>query len=408
MFRILSGLIAVLLLAAGLPANGRALAPQEQITILVVIDGFRADYLERGLTPNLAALGARGVRGSLLPVFPSVTFPNHVTLLTGKTAEEHGIIENDFEDPVLGAFGSANPPNVRDPRFWTGAKPIWVSAEEQGVGTAHYFWPTTGMDGAGNRPARFIRFDAGVKMEDEPAELLKWLDVPMAERPRFLTLYFYHVDSIGHRDGPNSTALNEELKKVDTAIGNLVAGLDKSGLLQRTNILVTADHGMSEVAPDNRVFLDDLIDPAKLHIIAANADALIAPAPGVALEEVADKLAGKHERMTCWRKEDVPARLHFSKHPRISPIVCAAEPGWLITTRARYKRPAAPTGSHGYDPATPDMAALFVASGPSFALGRTLPPISNLEVYPLLVKLLGIRGEATGHDGAPFAPALAP
>lgn len=407
MTRLMTQLVALLLSFGPFPAAAQIKA-SDQITILVLIDGFRADYLERGLTPNLAALARRGVKGSLIPVFPSVTLPNHFTLFTGKTPEEHGIIENDFEDPVLGAFGSANPTGVRDPRFWAGAKPIWASAEEQGVKTAHYFWPATGMDKAGNRPAAFIRFDPAVKMEDEPAQLLKWLDVPPAERPRFLTLYFYYVDSVGHSAGPSSAALNAELTKVDTAIGNLVTGLEKRGLLARTNILVTADHGMSEVGPANRIFLDDIIDPARLHIIASGADALIAPAPGIPVSEVAGKLAGKHGKMQCWRKEQVPARLHFSKHPRIPPIVCMAEPGWTITTRARYKAPANATGGHGYDPATPDMAALFVAAGPAIASGKSLPPISNLEVYPLLTKLIGIRGEATGRTGAPFAPALKP
>jgi predicted AlkP superfamily pyrophosphatase or phosphodiesterase len=243
-------------------------------------------------------------------------------------------------------------------------------------------------------------------MEDEPALFLKWLDVGPAQRPRFLTLYFYYVDSVGHSDGPNSAALNDELRKVDIAIGNLVEGLRARGVLDQTNIIVTADHGMSEVAPSNDIFLDDLIDPAALHVISAYTTAQIAPAPGVAIDQIAAKLVGKHRHMECWRKENVPARFHYRRNPRIPPIICLAEPGWMISTRAGHAPHKAVTGAHGYDPQTADMTAIFVAAGPAFRSGARLPPISNLEFYPMLAKLIGVKPERSGRTGFPFKSAL--
>jgi len=409
-------LTGLLLLVSDNAAAGQAAAPDatgmrredRPITILVAMDGFRADYLDRGITPNLAALAARGVTAPMRPSFPSVTFPNLYTLLTGKRPDRHGVVGNRFQSADrTAAFGDDRAAS-RDAHWWSGAVPLWASAEAQGIGTAHLFYLTPGVDAAGNPPSRYRAYDEVLAPIDEPEALLAWLDVPEAERPRFLTLYFYSADSQGHAFGPNSPELAAALRELDTAVGNLMSGLVRRGLAERTNVVFVADHGMSEVRAERTVALDRLVPAEQLRPVSLGAFAAFDAAPGASLAAIADRLVGRHGAMECWRKEHIPERFNFGAHPRIAPIVCLADRGWTIALSPPETPPARETrGDHGYDPYDPEMAALFVAVGPAFRRGVRLDPFDNVHAYPLLAHIAGIRPEPGDGDFAVLSPALA-
>jgi predicted AlkP superfamily pyrophosphatase or phosphodiesterase len=362
--------------------------------ILVSIDGFRWDYLNRGVSPNLSALAASGVRAErMLPSFPSITFPNHYTLVTGLYPDHHGIVNNTFEDAHLpGVFHMT----TKDEAWWDEGTPIWVSAERQGDRTATEFWPGSEVAIHGVRPEHWEPFNQAKSSDQRVDTLLGWLDAPAATRPQFLTLYFDIVDTAGHLHGPDSPEVNRAVATVDAAIGRLVAGLKARGL--DANLIIVADHGMAATAPERTIVLDDLIDPALAHVVFADAVSGI-DFPKTAAGEAAEaKLVGPHPHMTCWKKADVPERFHYGANPRVPDVVCAAEVGWLIETRAGMARHTHPLlGEHGYDNAAPEMGALFIASGPAFAKGEVIKPFPNVDLYPLMTRILGIRAEP--NDG---------
>jgi len=394
-------IILILLLAAlGAPA----MAAERPLTILVSIDGFRADYLDRGVTPVLSGLAAQGARAAMRPSFPSKTFPNHYALVTGLRPDRNGIVENTFEDPAIPGvtFKMSNRAAVQDRRWWDQGVPIWVTAERAGIPTAPVFWPGSEAAIQGVRPTYFLAFDKTVSSAGRVDRALSWLDLPAERQPGFLTLYLEVVDTAGHDFGPDAPETRAAIAEADAAVGRLVAGLNARG--RTANLVIVADHGMAATSLDRRVFVDDMLPKAAYRTLAAGAFLTLYPAPGHEAE-VAAALLRPHDHLQCWAKADIPARFHYGKNTRVAPFFCLPETGWTINTRD-YKPKKPELGNHGFDPYGPEMAALFVANGPAFKAGVRLPAFDNVSVYPLLARLLELKPEP--NDGQPndIEPAL--
>ncbi|MEI5686205.1 alkaline phosphatase family protein [Sphingomonas kyungheensis] len=384
------------------------------VTILVSIDGFRPDYLDRGVTPNLSALAANGVSAAMRPSFPSVTFPNHWTLVTGKVPDHHGIVGNRMEDPTRP--GETFTMASDDPFWWNAAEPIWVTAEKAGIRTATMFWPGANVGWGGTllpnshgtvanatRPEDWQQFNQAVSGAQRVDAVIDWMRRPATMRPRFVTLYFDTVDSAGHANGPQAAATTQAVAAVDVQIGRLVEGL--RALQQPANLVIVADHGMAATDSSRTIALDTIADSADYRLLSESGPyATIYPVAGheAALEA---RLLTPRPHMQCWRKAEVPARFRYGTSPRIPPYICLAEPGWLIVKSA----PTAPFhgGAHGYDNRAPDMAALFIANGPAFVGGKRLASFDNTDVNPLLRDLLGLpAGSGLDGDDAPFRAVL--
>ena len=403
--------------SVALPAPPLVAAAPEQrapITILVSIDGFRADYLARNLSPRLSALAQAGVSASMLPSFPSKTFPNHWTLVTGLYPDHHGIVANRFEDAVYP--GETFTMQTDDPKWWNAAAPLWVTAEQAGIRTATLFWPGStvawggrqvkgenhGMAQGGVRPEDWQQYNQAVSGGQRVDAVIDWLRRPAATRPRFVTLYFDTVDTAGHEAGPDSPAVDGALADVDAQIGRLVDGLNALG--QPANLVIVADHGMAATSSERVIALDRIADPADYRVVETGPYASLSPVPGHEAA-LAAALLRPHAHLRCWRKEAIPARLHYGTNPRIPPFLCLADPEWLVE-RTTPTQPRT-GGDHGYDNAAPQMRALFLAEGPAFAPGRRLAPFSNTDVAPLLRDLLGLpAGQGLDGDDTPFRPVL--
>lgn len=385
------------------PAAAPHATPSRQpVTILVSIDGFREDYLRRGASPTLVQLAAGGVTAVMHPSFPTKTFPNHWTLVTGLRPDRHGIVGNRMESPERKApFTMA----TDDPWWWNGATPIWVDAEKADLRTAIMFWPGAnvaigelqGDDGQkqvqGTRPSDWMQYHQAITDVQRVNTVLDWLRRPPEIRPKFVTVYFDEVDTAGHEYGPDSAETAQAVARVDGAIRALLAGLKDLG--QPANLVVVADHGMAATRSEHTIALDQLVDPKLYHLVETGPFASLAPLPGMDAQ-VERALLAPHEHMQCWRKADIPARFHYGTNPRIPPLLCLAEPGWLVLASAPRK--PAIGGNHGYDNMAPEMNSLFIANGPAFATGHVLPDFENVEVYPLLRQLLGLP-PASGVDG---------
>jgi predicted AlkP superfamily pyrophosphatase or phosphodiesterase len=377
-----------------------AQAPQRSIVVLVSIDGWRWDYLSTFAPPALTALSARGVTSEgLVPVFPSKTFPNHYTIVTGLYPDRHGIVSNNMRDPALpGMFTLSNVDVQRDTRWWGGV-PLWVTVERQGQVAATMFWPGSDREIAGDRPTFWRPYDGDVSNFDRVDQVLSWLDRPEAERPTFLTLYFEEVDSAAHEFAPEGPETRKAALNVDAAIGRLLAGLEARNLTPQANVVVVSDHGMATTVPTRTVFVDDYIDLSTIDVIDWSPILGVSPRGGSAAA-VYEALSGKHPAMQVFKSEDLPAKYRLAAHPRYPAVVGVADDGWTITSRARAARFSEVTGgNHGYDPVHRSMHGLFIAAGPVFRSGVQVPRFENVHVYELLCRALGVRPEA--NDGDP-------
>ncbi|HEY0502295.1 MAG TPA: ectonucleotide pyrophosphatase/phosphodiesterase [Lysobacter sp.] len=375
--------------------------------LLVSIDGFRADYLDRGITPHLARIARDGVRARWMnPSYPTLTFPNHYTLVTGLRPDHHGIVHNTMHDPALGTFKLKALDAVRDGRWW-GGEPLWVTAEKAGLRTATLFWPGSEAAIAGVRPTRWTPYDGKVDMDARVDTVLGWVGEPAATRPRLATLYFNALDHTGHEFGPDAPQTRATIVEVDAAIGRLLDGLATRGLRDRVNLVIVSDHGMAAVAPEHILAIEDLVDPADALPVTTGEVLGFVPQPGHEAAAEA-RLLGTHAGRECWRKHELPERWHYGTHPRIPPIVCQTHDGWVAVPRADLarRRQEGTSGAHGFAPESPTMRALFIAQGPAFHSGVLLPPFDNVDVYPLLARLVGVAPAANDGDAATLLPAL--
>lgn len=409
--RLVAAPLLALLFALGGCVNAPVHPSAYSPLILISIDGYRADYIARGLSPNLAALASEGVRATAMkPSFPTLTFPNHYSIVTGLYPDHHGIVNNRFLDPKTGAkFVYNDRRTTNDPHWWAGGVPLWISVERQGKHAATMFWPGSDVDIHGVRPEHWLPFDGKMTPDARVDQALRWLDLPAGQRPDFLTLYFEQVDHAGHGYGPDSPQVDAALREIDAALGRFVEGLKKRGLFDSANIVVVSDHGMTATSENRLVVLDKFVDMRDVNVVTAGVVAGLAPKAGHE-SEVERALLAPHEHMRFWDKARIPARLHYGSNARIPPIVCVADDGWLIETQSYLDRLShhISSGEHGYDNDDPAMRALFVAEGPAFRRGAVVPEFDNVDVYPLLVKILGIRPAANDGDLNAVRGMLAP
>ena len=247
---------------------------------MISLDGFRADYLDRGLTPRLSRVVREGVRAEwMTPTYPSLTFPNHYTVVTGLHPDHHGIVHNTMRDAKLGAFSLSNREAVGNGAWW-GGEPIWVRAERAGLPTATYFWPGSEAAIQGVRPTRWKVYDDSVTVNARIDAVLEWLSEDASTRPRLITLYAETLDDVGHSHGPDSIEMRDGLREVDAAIGRLMDGLAARALLDTVDVVVTSDHGMATVLPGNTVAIEEMVDARDAAVVTTGQSLGFTPQPG--------------------------------------------------------------------------------------------------------------------------------
>ena len=388
--RTVRGWVALVVLCA---AAGAGCAPRRPAPVILIgLDAFRWDFRSLTDTPALDRIADGGVVAEwMVPVFPTKTFPSHYSMATGLYPEHHGIVANTMFDPELDAWFRLSDRNaVMDGRWWEG-EPIWVTAAKRGLETAAYFWPGTEAAIQGIRPGRWKPYVHTTPNDIRVDTVLSWLDLPPDERPSLITMYFADVDDATHAWGTEAPETRAAIREVDRAVGRLLAGLEARGLLGRVNLVIVSDHGMADVSRDRVVFLDDFVDPASVRVIDPSPLASILPEPGDE-DRVYEALAGRSPHLAVYRRGETPERWHFRDHRRIQPLQALADDGWSISTRSYFgAHPQAYRGAtHGYDNALPSMRATFLAAGPAFRRGVTVPAFQSIHVYALLCELLGL------------------
>jgi predicted AlkP superfamily pyrophosphatase or phosphodiesterase len=380
--------------------SGGVNAPAQQgkpYVVLISFDGMKPEYLDRIYLPNFERVMRRGVRSAgMIPVFPSKTFPNHYSIATGMYAESHGLVGNRFWDAQRNAmYGIGDSTVVRDGTWYRG-EPIWATAEKQGMVAASFFWVASDADIGGVRPSRYKPYDGRVPNEQRVDSVLAWLALPESSRPHMLTLYFSNVDNAGHEHGPLSTQVDTATREVDTALGRLLDGIARLPIKDRVYVLLVSDHGMTETSPRWYAGLDTLIDMRGVRLAEGGPLANLHVQGGRTRATVLRDSINRRMRFgRAYLRGDLPAHLHYDKDPRIGDLVVVMNEHHQI---GMADRPARAGAGHGWDPTLPNMHAIFVASGPGIPEGTIIPSFENVDVYPYIVELLGLR-PASGIDG---------
>jgi arylsulfatase A-like enzyme len=363
--------------------------------VLVSLDGFRYDYARKYGARHLLALGAAGAIATdgMIPAYPSLTFPNHYTLVTGLYPEHHGIVANSFYDPARKqTYTVSDPAAVRD-GSWYGGMPLWVLAEKQGMRSACFFWPGSEAEIAGGRPTYYLHFDDRYPDQKRIDQVMQWLSLPMEQRPHFITLYYSNVDHAGHEYGPDSPQTAAAVAHVDQLVGDLHEQLDKLHL--PIDLVVVSDHGMEhEQGP--WIDLSRFADLSNFVTVGP----LLYPNSDADAEKAYQELKIKTDAFTVYRRKRVPGTYDYDSNPREGdPVVIANGPYAIRAHPPATGADKAPeAGVHGYDPRVmSSMRAVFVAAGPDIRPGSKLEPFENVNVFPLLAKILGL--DAPAVDG---------
>ncbi len=372
--------------------------------ILISLDGFRADYLEKFNPPELNRFAKEGVRAKwMIPSFPSKTFPNHYAMATGLYPEHNGIVENNIFD-FGEVFGIDKRPQVQNPRWWLG-EPIWVTAEKQNQRAASYFFPGTETAIEGVRPTYFKEYDGKAPNDLRVDTILKWLDLPAEQRPTMITLYFSDVDDAGHEFSPDSEETRYAVLEVDGNLKRLFDGLKQRKIYDKANIIVVSDHGMATIDRRNAIFLDDIFNLEKdaERILWTGEIVQIFPKNGQETQ-IITALKNQVKHADCWRKSEIPARLHYNEGNRIAPIVCSANEGWVLTSHKRFDEwqekdeVRGLRGAHGYDNRLESMRATFIAHGAAFKKHFVAEPFENVDIYDLMCKILNLTPAKNDGD----------
>jgi predicted AlkP superfamily pyrophosphatase or phosphodiesterase len=383
-------------------------------TILISLDGFRADFLQRGLTPTLSSFIAQGVSPQYMnPSFPSVTFPNHWTLATGLYPESHGIVGNTFWDvDWQEEFYYTQSEHSMQPKWW-GGEPIWVTAENNGFPSAIHMWPGSEAHVLGVEPTFLDKFNGSEGLQNKVDRVLGLLDLPSllddpnasSYRPQLIAAYVPNVDTDGHHFGPNSTEILKTIQDVDTMLGNLFQGISDRNLTDIVNIVVVSDHGMATTANERLIQLEDLVDPALIEHTDGWPLYGLRPRKEEDLHTIYQSILTKSLHNPNFdvylRDTNMPARYHFSQNERIAPLWIVPKAGWAIVTKHEFDIEAAktnneiysPRGLHGYDHEHPLMRAIFVARGPAFPHepNSRIENFQNIEVYNIVCDSLGLE-----------------
>lgn len=359
-------------------------------TVIVSLDAFRWDYPHIHHTPHLDEMAKAGVSATMLPSYPASTFPNHYTLATGLVPDHNGIVNNSFWDMAKQREYSMGDPITRnDPGYYLG-EPIWITAQKQGVKTGNVYWVGSDIAIKGTLPTyhKVWAQTPRLTFEERVDEVIRLLSLPETERPRLVMAYFEEPDHTGHSFGPRGKETGAVVARLDSLMGNLWKRIRELPIGNEVNLIVTSDHGMTEISDERFVNINDYVKPEWCEKITASSPTSIFTKKGYR-DSVLFALKGVNH-LHVWKKEEVPAELMYGSSDRLGDVIVAPELGWQFGTEPRHL-----DGAHGYFPQSPDMQVIFRACGPDFKVNYTAESFVNVDIYTLLSHLLGITPEQT-------------
>ncbi len=371
-------------------ASRNTIPATQQYVVMLSMDGWRWDYSDRVPTPNLDYIAQQGVQAEYVkPAFPSKTFPNHYSMATGLYPDNHGIVDNNFYCPDLDLVYRLGDRNSVENGAFYGGEPIWVTAEKQDVTSASFFWVGSEAPVQGIQPTYWKRYDNNFPYTQRIDTVIHWLTLPEEVRPRLITFYYNEPDSQGHRTGPDSPEIDEKVMEMDALVGVLLERLRELEHYHKINLIVTSDHGMTEVSPERYVDISQYT-PRDWYERSHGGNPILHVTPKEGMLDSAYTMLKGVENISVWKKSDVPARLNYGANPRIGELVILADSTWSLgwgKPRDTYYT----GGAHGWDNAKKDMHTIFYAMGPAFKESYQHGPIEVVDLYPLITRIMGLK-----------------
>ncbi|OCQ22260.1 phosphodiesterase [Pseudoalteromonas luteoviolacea] len=375
----------------------------EQSVVLISLDGFRWDYIEKHDAKTIAQIANKGVRAShMRPVYPTKTFPNHLSIITGLLPSNHGIIDNYFCNKRREACYKMG--NGLQDSTWLNGIPLWNLAELQGVKAATYFWPESDARFNGRTPSYYMHYSKHGSYQKRVDQIIAWLQLESTQRPKFIAGYFSLVDDMGHDFGPDAKETYDAVQVVDKLIGQLWTR-SQTEVAHDVNLILVSDHGMVSVEPNKTIVLSELdfdFDDFEVKNGTTRVHLYKKPHSNVdiaQLKKYFSKVGGKRFEVLS---HDILEERGVVIDNTTAEIIIEATPPYAFGTNKQITS----KGAHGY-PYSKDMAAMFVAHGPAFKQGVKLSEVNNLDIYPTIANILGLKllSKIDG-DGKTLTPAL--
>ncbi len=389
-------LVFVVLIIALVRETSTAQVKKSQTTVVLSLDGFRWDYPAKTNTPTLNKMASEGVKAvSLIPSFPSKTFPNHYSIATGLVPDHHGLVNNSFYDRKTGrSYSMANNEARFDPQFY-GGEPIWITAQHQGLLTASYYWVGSEVAIEGLHPDYWKIYDEKVPFANRIDTIIKWLSLPPDLRPQLVMAYYHEPDGVGHEYGPDDPRTFKMVHTIDSLTGILYSRIRQLPDGDNINFIVLSDHGMGAISSERNTVLRNFIPAAwPVRIEGGNPNFNIY-AEGAWIDSAYSSLKKAHG-IEVWKPNEVPAYLNYGTNPRVGDIIVVADSSWAVSLNQPKKDFTG--GTHGYETRNTDIHAIFYAAGPAFKQNFVQPSFRNVNIYPLLAYLLGITPVKTDGD----------
>lgn len=371
--------------------------------LLFLMDGFRWDYFDRKELnlPGFQRMIREGSKAEyLVPDFPSLSYPNYYSIMTGLHCEDHGMVGNYmFDTKHNESFLIGINKAQYHSYWWDDGEPLWVTAEKQGKRTYFYHWPGCEVTIRGVKPTYCLKYPilGYPKLKDMQNAISEGLELFSNGSAEVVGIYVELPDKYGHKYGPSSQQLNQKLEEIDAEMGKLLDELETRHLRDEVNVMIFSDHGMTEVSPNRVINITDYIDTDDLRVVLdAGANVYIWPNPGKLDKVYNDLVAMDNPHVTVLKKEDIPDKWYYRNHYRTSPILLVAESGWYITTPLlpqyySYFGSGPMQGTHGFDNFEIDMRGIFLATGPDVAQNVVLKGFSNIHIYQVMCYMLGIN-----------------
>ena len=365
--------------------------------ILISADGFRSDFTELYEAKNLQALSKNGVRANFMtPSYPSVTFPNHYSIVTGLYPSHHGLIDNNYFDVATGTMYSMSNKKLVSEGKWYGGTPLWVLAEQQKMIAASFFWVASEAAIKGIQPTYYYNYNEKTNIGTRIQAVKDWLSLPEDKRPHLITFYFPEVDHDAHNFGPEDARVKKSVQFVDSSINVLQQTLSTLDL--PINYIFVSDHGMTTVDNVNTMGLPTAVDTANFIVPFGDAQLHLYAKDPSKIESTYQALK-KDTSVTVYKLDETPAYWHYKKsddwNNRLGDLIIIPHLPKVFNL-SKYKTSK---GKHGFDNHLPSMRASFMAWGPAFKKGITIDGFENVNVYPLVAQILGLQYDATKIDG---------
>ena len=369
----------------------------DNYTVIISLDGNRWDYPQYYNTEFFDSLATVGVSARMEPSFPASTFPNHYTLATGLVPDHHGLVNNSFWDPGREYSYSMSDPACRYDPYYYGGEPIWITAQRQGVKTGNVYWVGSDIPIKGEYPTYYRNWDEDPhwNFEERVDEIVRLMSLPENERPRLVMGYFDEPDHTGHVYGPISPETMEMVEHMDSLMHGLYLRLKALPHGNRINFIVLSDHGMEDISPERFISWHHEIPEGWAENVKGTSPTSIFVKEGY-VDSLYNRLS-RVEHLSVWKHGEVPGELNYGTSERLGDLIVAPDLGWQFASS-----PSKNNGAHGYSPKEPDMMVMFRAVGPDFKEGYEAPftegeqsAFRNVDIYPLLCKLLGIKPAAT-------------